>query len=259
MGVSRKKEIEADFIKKRLIGVLPTYFLIRILAVVLLKKYELGIIYTLLYLLSLKEPAWFVVEIIIIYFIFYFAKKYGMKHAIFYIFIALLAISILFWILDFEARWYNANLNFGFGMLLAKYRKKYIHTVTKNELRFWLISIGMIIMFGVTAIAFTVFKGNMWANIFKLLAGGFFSLCLVNASLKVKMRSKGLLYVGKYSLQIYLLHIVVIEWFGQRLNGDTNLIIIFLLELVISLMGLIAYCWFENKILMKILKKDAKE
>ncbi len=243
-----KKKIQIDFIKKRMMGMLPTYFLIRIIAIICLRKFELGGEYTLLYLFSLRESAWFVVEILLIYLFFYIVMRYGRNHAILNIFIALFVMSVVFLLFDLEPRWYNANLNFGFGALLAKYRSNYISIVTKNEKRFWLISMGMLLAFGGTALTFSVFKGCLWANAFKLLAGGFFSLSLVNIALKIDLRSKGLLQAGKYSLQFYLLHLIVIEWFGQKISNDANLLGVFVLELAICLFVIIVYCWCEKKI-----------
>lgn len=247
------KKIDANFIMKRLNNILPTYFFIRLIAIVLLKKYEMGLGYTVLYFLSIKESAWFVVEMLLIYFIFYYAIRYGKSNAIYYIFVALIVMSIVFIVLGFDARWYNANLNFGFGVLLARYRKEYIAKITNTEKEFWLINIGMIFCFGITAILFTMFKGCLWANIFKLLAGGFFSLVLVNIVLKINLHSKGLLYVGKYSLQLYLLHMVVIEWFSEIVNDNWDLSILFLIEVLVSVFVLGVYCWIENK--LKVLIK----
>lgn len=130
-----EKEIENVFLWKRFKRILPAYWILRFIFAVLLNEMQHGFIYFVLYVLGIKEQAWFVTEILLVYILFYISVKISRKHLIPIMTAMLAAMSLLFFFMKLEARWYNANLVFALGMIFACYKSRLIEWLEK---KYWL-------------------------------------------------------------------------------------------------------------------------
>ena len=114
--------------------------------------------------------------------------------------------SVVFLILGFEARWYNANLVFVLGMLIAKDRESFVAFFEK---KYWLKVILTGGLFVVFSGAFVVLKAYTASAVLKLIAGGLFSILFVVLLMKIRIQSPPMIYLGKKSLQCYIIHITL--------------------------------------------------
>ncbi len=107
-------------------------------------------------------------------------------------------IGIVFLISGFDSRWYNAHLLFSLGMYIADYNEQVRKFLTGK--RWWVKFVGRLISFWVCSILFMLYKGALWSNIFRVLAGVFMCFPVIE---HCKLNSKMLQWVAKNSLLIY--------------------------------------------------------
>lgn len=237
----QKKKVDYKYIKSRFISIVPAFLILRLVFAVCLAVWKQGWVYFLLYLFNLKEPMWFISEIILIYILYFIAMKISRKNSIILMTLFLFGMSMSFYFLNFDARWYNANLVFVVGMLIAKYRIEFLSFMQKV---YWLKLIFCILLFGATAVGFTFFKGEVWANGLKLLAGALFSILFVCVFMKLRIHSRSLLFLGKNSLQLYIIHLSVLDVF-EAWHVDWRLLLQFIMGLAISTLLTIIYALSE--------------
>ncbi len=146
---------------------------------------------------------WFIRVILIQYIIFFVIWKFFNIKNCFYM---LFAEGVLTFIFISEKRpigWFNALWLFGFGMICSQYKKDIGIFLRRNTWLKALIGMGMFFLFG---LVFAVNKGVGWANPFKIFGG--ISLCMALCGIlsKFEFRSKSMLYIGKRSLYLYVIH-----------------------------------------------------
>lgn len=236
--------ITCHFLWKRFKNIIPTVLVLRFIFAFLLKTYQKGYKYFLLYTLNIEAPLWFITEIIIIYILYYIAAKVGKKHRIFLMTGLLILMSIIFYLLDMDERWYNANLVFTAGMLFAKYRVNFLIFYQKH---YW-IKLGLnVFLFIICSVGFSLFKGRLLAISLKLIAGSLFSICLVAVLMKIQVNSRLLLFIGKYSLQIYVIHLSLRELISITI-GRRSPLLFFSLGFISTFLLTIIYQYIERKI-----------
>ncbi|MCM1495516.1 MAG: acyltransferase [Bacteroides sp.] len=250
-----KKEVRLSFLWKRFMGILPTYLILRIIFGLLLKEYDGGIISSLLYILGLRAPFWFVSEIIIIYILLYIAAKLNKRHVIGIMTILLCIMSFIFWLLHFEARWYNANLVFCLGMLFAKKRDIVLDFLQKS---YWLKCVGIICLFGLFSGGFVVFKTNTFSVGLKLIAGGLFCFIFVLFLMKIKIASPVIMYIGKKSLHFYMIHLYVQNMYDKMIYIE-NAAVWIILCILTSLTITVIYGLLEDGIRKRIGSKSSEK
>ncbi|MBD5496306.1 MAG: acyltransferase [Lachnospiraceae bacterium] len=210
---TKNRDINKQFLWKRGKSILPTYWVLRLISALLLNKMKDGIVYFVFYVIGIKEQAWFVTEILLVYLLFYISIKIDKKKMILVMTLMLMTMSFLFFLLDFEARWYNANLLFALGMLFACYKEVIISWLNKKYL---LKVIMVVFLFCMSAGIFVVLKKNgMPSDGMKLLASGLSCILLCQVLIKVKLESPCMIFIGKNSLQLYIIHLSVWSVFSQ--------------------------------------------
>lgn len=239
-----KKEVRISFLWKRFMNVLPTYLVLRIIFGFLLKEYDGEIITALLYILGFRTPLWFVSEIIIIYILLYIAAKLNKRYVIGITVVLLFIMSLVFLLLQFEARWYNANLIFCLGMLFAKHREKVLDFLSRH---YWLHWAGGIFLFGLFSGAFVLFKPYVFSAGLKLVAGGLFCFIFVLFLMRIQIASPAIMYIGKKSLHFYIIHLYVQNMY-DRLIGLENAALWFILCILTSLTITVLYGLLEDGI-----------
>ena len=240
----QNKGVDRSYLYNRFKNLIPVIIILRLIFGLTSGITRKGALYFLLYIFNLKEPLWFVSEIVLVYIIYYVAMKISKKHSIKLVSCMLVIMSIIFYLLGFEARWYNANLVFAAGLLSAKYRKNLLDFFKKQ---YFLKLSSLIILFGICAIGFSTFKGDVWANILKLIAGAIFSICIFCILMKLRIHSRLLLIIGRSSLQIYIIHLGVRDiWAGAF--GENYLLLQFIGGIITSVILTVIYYFTDLQI-----------
>lgn len=206
------KEIEKAFLWKRFKRIFPAYWFLRLIFGLLLKRTQNGILYFILFVLGIKQPAWFVTEILLIYILFYISARISKKHIIPIMTAMLTVMSLLFFFMELEARWYNANLVFVLGMVFACHKSELLGWLNKN---YFFKLIGNVFLFLLLLCVFIATKGMLFRDFIKLPAGGLVSIMLVQLLIKIKPESSFMFFIGKYSLELYLIHLNIWQIYSE--------------------------------------------
>lgn len=240
----QKKDVDRSYLYNRFKNIIPATVILRLFFGAILGVCKKGLPYFLLYVINLKEPLWFVSEIVLVYIIFYIAMKISKKYSIALISAMLIVMSLIFYMLDFDARWYNANLVFSAGLLTAKYRTAILEFFKKS---YFMKLCALLLSFGICAAGFSAFKGGIWANLLKLSAGAIFSMCLFCILMKLRIHSRLLLSIGNASLQVYIMHLGIKDILSLYL-GEKSLLLQFIGGITVSIIAAITCNYLELKV-----------
>lgn len=225
------KSPNVDFIKRRVQHVVYPWILMKIcfLLSTILLPWAKGV--------SLNYADWFVIVILIEYGLFYVAwaivDKTQKKYLVSLNFLFSLILALVFWKQGQVAGWYNSLMLFPIGMLVAKYDKE-IEKYLKKD---WIVKfIGNIVIFAGLGVIFTLFKGMLWADFFKTVAGIFMVLLFCTIFIKVKFESKVMAYVGRNSLYYYIVHVGIMAILNasDRISGVQYFYITLLLTIPLA-------------------------
>ena len=175
MQTTAKRKIDFYFLRQRFIRILPTYWILNVFFVLLRGDMGNGFLSALLTILGLRNPAWFIVEILLIYILYFIVFQVNPKYPVIGMTVMLIIMSAVFFVLNFEARWYNANFVFVIGMLCSKYKEKIITWLYRN---FFLKLFGCILLFGLLTLVFIGIRGTVAGDFMKILGGVFYASCL---------------------------------------------------------------------------------
>lgn len=202
----------------------------------------------ILYITALDGSLWFLSEIMLIYIIFYLGMRFFKKHDILAVALMCLIMSAVFFILDFPARWYNANLVFALGMLFAKRRDSIIAFFKKRYVLKLILSFAL---FAVLSICYSLLNEFKVSHVLKLLSGCALNIALFSLMLKVRLRSKIMDFFGNMSLQMFVVHVNVWGIVYHFMGFD--LLVAFIVSLAASAVLTIAVYYAEQGI-RKLLK-----
>lgn len=252
-GLNKANSIEqSGFLLKRLKGVLFPYMIIRaIVYVICFDELQHSVLYFLGYLVGVYYNHWYITLTLILYVGYFLCYKiFGKKYLNLSMLAYNIVIAIIFILLDFNQRWYNGHLLFSVGMIVADYNEQIVRWIKKAWLRKGILAI---VLFGVSSVLFTINKGMMWANIFKMLGGVMFFLLIGVVLSKIRINSKILMWIGKNSLFVYVIHVYVIKWIKRTgklyLPIDTQFLFGILATFV-----LVGIYNFLSKILKRLIK-----
>lgn len=206
----RLDALNKQFLTKRLAKVYVPYIIVRIIRLPF--SNDLGIeinnIFELLeYILGITfSPAWFVVVIMIFYFLYYFISKlkYDDKRKILTLFVATFILSLVLYIIfgEEETNWYGNNFLFPLGILFGFCKTGILKLIKKRYLVMVLVNVSALLLTGVL-----YFKlGSIWQLVDKMFAGIFLVTFFILITQKLDIRSPFMIFLGKYSLYLYLIH-----------------------------------------------------
>lgn len=197
------------YLKKRLLKVYVPYLIIKFILYfveILCFGMQQNVVQAVIKILLVDE--WFIKVIILEYLLFYFCWKYKRKDRIICYFVfANLLFSLFFYLINYDPRWYNSLWLFAVGMICSKYKDKINH-IFKNHL-FWK-TIFLLGGFVLNGIFFAIYKDTMCVGtLFKSMSGIFLSLMLCLVLRKISIESVILIWLGKISMHLYIVHISV--------------------------------------------------
>ena len=176
---------------------------------------------------------WYIVEIVVLYILFYFffrfIKNERLAMALMSVAVALLVVGSLllghgyYW---FQGEWwYNSTLIFCVGMYVARYEEKVVKAI-KSAYPFWVAMFAVLFVAFFSATKYMLSHHGYWtessvsmgyfdkfATLAVQLPMEFFFIALVLSLLfKIKFQNKALAFLGKISLELYLIHNVFIQY-----------------------------------------------
>lgn len=187
----------------------------------------------LLSILLIKTAGdWFIRVILIQYVVFFLCWRYAGKKKVLLLSILMdFIVSAIFIIEKRPIGWFNALWLFIFGMACGKYEEK-ICNFLKNRL---LEKIALLLAgFGMAGVIFTLFKGKIWANIFKPLSGMMLCMTVCGGSRYIRLGSKIMEYIGERSLYVYILHMNM--W--KLTESVTSPILRFWIAIILTVAGM---------------------
>lgn len=207
------------------------------------------------YLIGSWDSSWFVIEIFLIYIGYYICfLLFGRKKLNISMLFFNMGIGLIFIFLKLEPKWYNGHLLFSVGMYMADYNVQIVNYLRKKN--WWFNNVVGAIIYLSFSIIFIANKEIVWLNIFKVLSGVCMCFILVNIMLCYRFQSKQLLWIGKNSLLIYIIHGQVLQLLRIR-DTISNASILFIAGLLITFAAIAIYNLAEN-VLNKLIKRIMK-
>lgn len=234
-GVEKK-----NYILRRLKGVLIPFIVLEfIFFIVETPLISINIFNFFQYLIRNWNSSWFVLEILLIYIGYYICYLiFGRKRLNNSMLIFNIGIGFLFIILQLDPKWYNGHLLFSVGMYIADYNSQIIKYMTNKN--WWFNNIIGTSFYCIFAILFVLNKEILWANLFKIISGICICFVIINTMLHYKFKSKQLVWIGKNSLLIYIIHGHILQIMQAR-NSLNNACILFIIGLLITFCIVIIY------------------
>lgn len=238
-----------SYLKKRLLKVYVPYLIIKFIlyfAEILCFGIQQDVVQAVIRIFLVDE--WFIKVIIFEYLLFYLCWKYIRKDRIicYFVFADLLC-CLFFYLISYDPRWYNSLWLFAVGMICSKYKDKINH-ILKNRL-FWKV-IFLLSGFALSGIFFTIYKNTVWGTLFKSISGIFLCLMLCLALKKISIESVILIWLGKVSLHLYIVHMSV--WKMVKID---SMILKFWVSLVMS----IILTFILYQLTERLVPKDGKK
>ncbi|MCQ2527732.1 MAG: acyltransferase [Saccharofermentans sp.] len=195
-----------DFLLRRVKTVYIPYVIIKLVFLVvnlILNRVE-SIPKAIFYIITVED--WFIHVILILYILFFVFWKLDTRKFFIATLISNAALTVIYILLERPIGFFNALWLFTAGMFMAEAREA-INKFFQTKL-FVKIAICFVAFVGLGLI-FALFKGAMWANIFKPAAGVAICLGIIGLLKVIKLNSFIINEVGKRSLYYYIVHIAV--------------------------------------------------
>ena len=188
------------------------------------------------YIITLTLPRWnnwYLKVQLILYIVFALTYRYVKKYKL-SVFSALIILMIIaMYVNGLDSYWYNSNLCFCLGIFLAKYKDNIINMSMLKKITL----ICSLMCFTMLFIILTLKGPKLSYNIISI----FISICFVAAILMlntiIPLSSKLLSKLGNISLQIYLVHFILIEIFRtMSFNVNIEIVCIFIFTMIIAIL-----------------------
>lgn len=182
------------------------------------------------YLLGMD--AWFVFVIIIFYIIFYLAWKFS-KHSMIWITVGVTITSVVLALTIKDSVWYASNISFLVGVAAGQYDKK-IGECLREKARIY--SIILVIAFLCSGGVYTFFTGRSEVIylVGKIAASALWAMLLIAVFANRDISNRIIEKIGTASLEIYLIHIFVLQVVGT-LNDEIGVIAVLFFATVLTL------------------------
>lgn len=182
-------------------------------------------------------PLWYMTTITVIYFIFPFIFKFFKKNVGIYLFGILTLIYLIVGIIvNIPANWLSSIIGFFLGILYAD-QEKNINKILENY-NISVVSIAFIILF-IMRLLISMFITDCevlhlpYRNILDIL----FILIIIMISSRIEFKSKFILFFGKISYEIYIIHPFLIYLYSENIRVNSlYCLIVFVFTIFLSLL-----------------------
>lgn len=239
VSYKNKKTYMNRFLIKKFFKLYSPFLVIYILflAISILNRNNISFKLIIFNLLTMSYPTqimWYLKIQLLMYIIFYFIYKTKLedyKKAIFILIFIFIYIFIAK-IIKLELYWYNTAIFFPLGILLAEYKEKVLNLL-KNYLKILLIS-SILIFLGI--VIFRFMFGNIGkTSIMDILTMIAFNIFILSICFIFNINSFFLKFMGKMSLELYLIHIILLsEMSIWHINSISSYILFFIIVIILS-------------------------
>ena len=207
------------FLLRRIPQVLFPYIAITAMYAILFRIYSIKqILLAIIQGFPIVDYSWYVISIIIFYFAFWILME-TCKNNYFAMIIGACIYQVLYSVfcikMGYPSFWYNSSYLLIFGMFWAVYEKRILEIVKKRYGFFSVIAwLGFLISF--------ILKHNlnqhmdMISLVLTMLATILFVFCVLLFSMKVKSENLAFSFIGKISLEVYLVQGIFIRGFHSN-------------------------------------------
>lgn len=230
------------FLRKRMPKVIIPFALTNIIYIVMKsiigEKFNYKEIVCSFFTSSIMPNAWYMITIILFYIVFYIImKQFEFKKSILLMSTFTIGYMVLCYILGSGDWWYVSCLSFVIGMLWASNEKELIN-ICKNKYYYFigLSFIAFSLTYRLDIVIYKIFKISVDSLLImsSILACSFFTLFFILLTMKFKFGNKMLTWYGKISLELYLIHGLIINIVSKFMiiNKAYFLILVFLISTI---------------------------
>lgn len=238
---SAKKGMNANWICRRIYHVYFPYLCIQGV-IYLLEKRSFNSVNITRYIFSMDT--WFIFVILNFYVLFYIVWKFS-GHKIQWMALGVTVISVILAVAGQDSVWYSSNFAFLIGIIAARYDEKIGRWILSGRRS---ISIVLLASFLCSGVFYTYFtdKSELIYVLGKIVASLLWSLLILTVFAYREMSNKMINKIGAASLEIYLIHIIVLQRLGLE-RGRIGVVMVLLISLLVSLIiAEILHKFFKN-------------
>lgn len=243
-GIYESIKNKDDYINKNLLKRIKKLYFNFLISVIsfLIMNMLLGIKYNIKTILlslfaweSIGNSNWYIFAIISMYFFTYICFKIFKKnlHAILGVTFLINLYTIILSLFKYSY-WYDTVICFSLGLFVSYYKERIFNFFTKNNFIYLTSLIITVLYF------YTFYKLHSLNTIFHELWALSFTILIMLVSLKLKVYSKTLLFLGKYTFWIYILQrmpMIILDRFN--LNGFNNYLFVTFSFIITIIMAII--------------------
>ena len=225
------KEYLKGFLKKRVLYLLIVYCLVTVIYAI----YHL-ILGDFSFSLTIAENSWYMWVQIVLYLIFWLSfSLFDKRTAILSVFILQTLMNILLIIVGFGVLWYISNYAFVFGIVFGNYKDGIDLFIKKHYIPFTCSAIVLFFIFSYLPSVVGIY------SICRIISTVFFCIIVISFILAFKITGKLWAWIGKMSLEIYLLHGLVYMSLRHFISNDV-------IWLVLTIIITVAISYFASKL-----------
>lgn len=220
-NLAEKPSYLDTYVRKRLFSVVIPFLIILLVywlaSFIVNTPYSVkGVLISLLNGYPIADNSWYMITCIIYYFVFYlFAKMFNKNSKA--IILATLVFSVI-WIyacikIGYPQWWYLSTTAFVIGMIWARSELSVVDFFKNHYLS---IMLPLSLFFCVSV--FTTYQFE--SSAYKVICASIFVVFVFAVSMKIKLRSPILRFLGSISLEIYLIHGLFVRYFRSIISSD---------------------------------------
>lgn len=153
---------------------------------------------------------WYIIELSILYVVFYICYKFfDLSKAVVNLCVVVFILTLIMFAIGLHECWYVSTLCFVLGIILFDNEKKIIDIIIKKK-SCCLLSIGFLFFISIGSLLFDK-ENRIFVFATRILATLSFCCLLMVIITNLEIGNKVLNFIGKYSVYIYLIHIILLK------------------------------------------------
>lgn len=242
-SVVNKQEYLNGFLLKRLPKILiPAYMIYGIGVVIkaLLSSNGLGQLGKLIDFSQIFGGInWYIWELALFYIVFYLCAKTGsLKRAHWYILVFSVGFILVAFALGADNPWYGSTLCFWLGIVYFLYQDRFKELLVQRHMVVNL-TLCVVIVGGAIVSFFALGTSSFIGNVIgRNLASFFFVICVIILLYRFEIGNAVSIFLGKYSLEIFLIHPIAISICRRYVEND---LIFAAVVILVSVLGAVGY------------------
>ena len=235
----RTREVGLKFVLNRIKKVYIPYLCIKVIFYIITIIWGIGSV--------LYPEDWFILIISIEYFLYFIARKLTQKNVFLVMLISNILLASFFIVMKFPAKYYNSVWLFVVGVAFSCYQQTIVSALNRHSA---ISTAASMLIFILCGVSFTMNKGELWSEFLKPVSGIALILLLCCMLRYFRINSPILLWCGKNSLELYIIH-VSLHAFFKHLNSLGSIILYIILSVILVSIEKIAQRFINSVISQK--------